>query len=459
MKKPDLNVVEKFDAKSSADILNAIRDDETTPETYRAVMPYADVNDNTSLTRIGGLVLGDINIRNQFLNALVNRIAMVIIQSKSYVNPWSVFKRGLLEFGDVAEEIFVELARPHGYNPDRAENEVFKRELPDISSYLHSMNYQVFYKTTVNEAQLTKAFLSWDGVIDLIQRIIARLVDSMEYDEFNTMKYLIAYAVIHGYMKVVDTTGLTIEQTIERIKGVSNSMEFMSTAYNPTSVHTYSRKSEQYLFIGAEYSASVDVQVLASAFNMDKVQFLGHQVTFDSLWDLDWARFDEIRKDCPQFFVQQFTDDEIELLKKVNAILVDENFFMIFDNLIAPRQLENPEGLYWNHWLHAWKTFDISLYANQVVFGEVSQGVTAVAVNPPEVTAYKKSAIQFTADVTTTGLTEKSVTWSVDSEFSTISDTGLLSIAGTETKASLTVTATSKFDPTKTGTATVTINS
>ena len=50
---------------------------------------------------------------NEFENALVNRIGMVVGRSKSWTNPLSEFKKGLLTFGDTIEEYQVGLLKAH----------------------------------------------------------------------------------------------------------------------------------------------------------------------------------------------------------------------------------------------------------------------------------------------------------------------------------------------------------
>src|SRR5699024_706213 len=102
--------------------------------------------------------------QNEFLNALINRIARVVITSKSYDNPWNMFKKGFIEMGETVEEIFIDLIKPFQYDPAVAENELFKREKPDVKSAFHYINYQKFYKVTVERQELRKAFLTYDGV-------------------------------------------------------------------------------------------------------------------------------------------------------------------------------------------------------------------------------------------------------------------------------------------------------
>lgn len=106
-------------------------------------------------------------------------------------NPWSVFKKGRLEFGETVEEIFVNLAKPHSFDPATAEKEVYKREIPDVRAAFHSMDFQKFYKVTISNDQLRQSFLSWNGITDLIAKIVDSLYTGMRYDEYVTMKYMI----------------------------------------------------------------------------------------------------------------------------------------------------------------------------------------------------------------------------------------------------------------------------
>ena len=128
--------------KSSVDILNAIRNSATA--NYRDYVPAASPSAE-SIREIGNIIMQFPALQNEFLSALINRIGRVMITSKMYSNPWAMFKKGLLEFGETIEEIFVNIAKPFTYDPAVAEEKVFKREIPDIKSAFHIMNYQKYY--------------------------------------------------------------------------------------------------------------------------------------------------------------------------------------------------------------------------------------------------------------------------------------------------------------------------
>ena len=127
---------------SSVDILNAIRNSASI--NYRDYVPVA-TDDANAIRGIGKVLMDFPALQNEFLNSLVNRIGLVIVKSKMYQNPWEHFKKGVLEYGEVIEEIFVDIAKVHQYDPEVAETELFKRELPNVRTAFHPMNHQKFY--------------------------------------------------------------------------------------------------------------------------------------------------------------------------------------------------------------------------------------------------------------------------------------------------------------------------
>ena len=182
---------------SSVEVLNVIRNNAS--QNYRDYVPIA-TPDADSIREIGAVIMDYPQLQNEFLSALVNRIGRVLITSKMYDNPLQMFKKGMLEFGETIEEVFVNLAKPFQFDPEDAESTIFKREMPDVKSAFHIMNYQKYYKTTIQNDQLRQAFLSWDGITDLIAKIVDAMYTGANYDEFITMKYLLAKHILNGRM-------------------------------------------------------------------------------------------------------------------------------------------------------------------------------------------------------------------------------------------------------------------
>lgn len=441
---------------TSVDILNAIRNNASA--NYRDYIPEADASLD-SVRAIGAVLMDYPHLQNEFLNALVNRIGRVIVTSKMFSNPWNVFKRGMLEFGETVEEVFVELAKPFEYDPAVAENEVFKREKPDVRAAFHILNYQKFYKTTVQREQLRQAFLTWDGVTDLITKIINSLYAGANFDEFLVMKYLVAVNILNGRLKPITiptVSSANMNTIVSDIKGASNDFTFMSADNNMAGVHNFSEKNEQYVIINSAFDAIMSVEVLASAFNMDKAEFSGHRVLVDGFGKLDNDRLALLFAGDDTYV--QLTDAEMTALNAIPAILVDKDWFMILDNLLEFTDQYNAQGLYWNYWLHVWKTLSVSPFANSAVFVPGTPSITSVTVTPSEATASAGQSVNLTAAVVTQNFAPQTVTWSVDDEtLASVNIYGTVTIKDDAT-GSVTVTATSTFDSTKTGTCTITIS-
>lgn len=440
---------------SSVEILNAIRSSAT--DNYKNYVPTAQAN-TESIREIGSIIMQYPLLQNEFLSALVNRIGRVLITSKLYENPWAAFKKGMLEFGETVEEIFVNIAKPFQFDPEVSETEVFKREIPDVRAAFHIMNYQKFYKSTISNDQLRQAFLSWEGITDLIARIVDAMYTGANYDEFQTMKYMLAKHILNGQLYPVtipDVQPDNMKNIVGTIKGLSNTLEFLSTDYNLAGVSTFTNKRDQFVIINAKFDAVMDVEVLASAFNMSKAEFMGNRVLVDSFGSLDVARLALLFKDDPTF--QMPTQAELTALDNVPAIIVDRDYFMIFDNFYNFTEQYNGQGLYWNYWYHVWKTFSVSPFANSAMFIPGTPTVTSVTVSPATASVSKGQQAQFSATVETTNFAPKAVNWTINSSLSSISPSGLLTVSPNETATSITVTATSVADGTKSATATVTV--
>ena len=441
---------------SAADILNVIRNNASVD--YRNYVPKADANDVESVRTIGAIIMDYPALQNEFLNALVNRIGRVMLTSKMYSNPIAFFKKGVLEYGESIEEIFVNIAKVQEFNPEIAEQEVFKRVVPDVRAAFHIMNYQKFYKATVTQEQLKQAFLSWDGVTDLIARIVDSMYTGANYDEFLVMKYLLARHILDGRVYPVTVPTVNAENAkaiVTTVKGVSNKLTFMNSEYNPAAVRTFTEKTDQYMIVNSVFDATMDVNVLASAFNMDKAEFLGHRVLIDGFGDLDVARLGEIFAGDPTY--NEPSQDELTDLNAIPAVIVDKDWFMVFDMLTQFTEQYNGQGLYWNYFYHVWKTFSVSPFANSVLFVPGTPSVTSVTVSPTTASVPKGGSVSLSAVVATEYFAPQTVVWTSSAEDVKVSAAGVVTVDADAASTTATITATSAFDSTKKATCTVTV--
>lgn len=355
---------------STIDILNTIRANATYE--YQQLVP--EIESVNEIPRVGEVLYGYPAMANQFINALVNRIALVRVKSATFNNAYAQLKKGYLEFGETVEEVFVEIAKAREFSAEKAEAREFKRTLPDVRTAFHVMNWRAQYPITIQDEDLRMAFQSINGVQDLIAKIIDSVYTAAEYDEYLLFKYLMIKAISHGKMHPVSIGTGEMKDAAVAFRGTSNMMTFLKTQYNASGVHTATPKSDQYIFMDAMYNASYDVNVLASAFNMDRADFSGKLMLIDDWTSFDNERFEEIRKNSDM--IEEVTTEELALLRDVKAVLIDGEWFQVYDNIIKFTEVYVSSGLYWNYNLNIWKTVSSSPFSNAIVFVADSANVT-----------------------------------------------------------------------------------
>lgn len=331
------------------ELLNTIRDNAS--DMYRERIPEATQKNITDIQE----VMTDPNnavVTNEFLGMLLNLVIKQVIHNKLFSDPLKALKKGKKPLGDTVEEIYANFLKAKQYDPTGAE--LLNRNLPDVKAVYHRMNRQDKYKVTVSPEALFKAFASYDKLESFIAGIINSLYNSSELDEFILMKQLIGQALNQNAMVVVEVPDpCTSEQNakafIKAVKTVSGDMQFpnsnnnswltvQDTDTNP--LITFSKKSEQVLILSNPTDVAVNVDVLASVFNMSVAEF----------------------NDTRKIIIDAFPDPDIR------AALVDEQFFQVYDDLVLFKDFENGEGLYKNYYLHIWQTLAYSPLVNAVVF-------------------------------------------------------------------------------------------
>lgn len=352
-------------------ILNVIRQNASAE--YQSLVP--EVTKETDIPKVGEYLVGYPALANQFLSALINRIAAVRIKSAVFNNPFVDLKKGFLGMGETIEEAFVSITKAMEFSAEKAEAREFKRYLPDVKAAFHSINWRVVYPLTIERQQLERAFLSVDGVTDMIAKIVESIYTSASYDDYLLAKYLIIKSVSKGQMHPVAVDTANIKNAAVSFRGVSNQLTFMGKGYNAAGVTTTTPREDQVIFMDSFFNAQYDVEILSAAFSMDKATFMGQLHLIDSWSDFDNDRFSVIMGGSDQ--IEEVTTAELTLMKDVIAVVADREFFQIYDVLSQMTDKEVASGLYWNYFYHTWKIVSSSPFSNAVVFVKDSANTAA----------------------------------------------------------------------------------
>jgi hypothetical protein len=396
------------------DIVNAILNE--SPDTFSQYVPLASA---TNIVEVGAGLQISKTLQNEFVVNLIDRIGLVVVKKATLQNPLKKFKKGQMPQGRSIEEIFTDITKAQKYNPEDAETTLYKRVIPNVKTLFHERNRQDVYTQTISDEQLRSAFVSWSAFDNFLSSIINAIYNSAEVDEYESMKLVIDNYFSKGMFTVVNvlppTDATSASDFVKKARAVARKMSLPngSRDYNALAVRTRSEMNDLHLIIDADLEAELDVDVLAKAFNMDRTSFLGNVTIIDG-----------------------FASTGLE------AVLVDKEWFMVYDNLFQLETVRNSKGLYYNYFLHVWQTLSASRFANAVAFvsGTVP-AVTSVIVDPVIVSLKQGATHEFTAYVRATDGNDHPVTWSVSGSTSstvvkagtTISTDGVLTVAADQT--------------------------
>lgn len=317
---------------------------------YQERVPVAE---QSTIEAVGSPILTYHSTQNEFLNALVNRIAITIIQNKTAKNPLALLKKGTIPLGSDIQEIFTNMAKDTGF--DGKGDKLLTRTIPDTKALYHRINRKGQYPITITKQQLQTAFTSYTELEKMLGSIVTAMYSGDNFDEFVLMKNLFASAINDNKIVTASVTHITDEVTgkafIKAVKNASSAFTFPSSAFNkyydnrPNTdtgepITTWTPTEDQILVIRADVMNDIDVDVLAAAFNMDKVTFLASTLKVDSFGSAT---------NCL-------------------AVLCDRSWVQVYDNLFETSEFYNSQGLYWNYWLNHWQTYSFSLFANAIAF-------------------------------------------------------------------------------------------
>ena len=325
---------------------NFIRNNST--EAFVQTVPTA-TDDN--IQTIANILFNDAYqpMLNEFINNLINRIALTIVRNKSYSNPLSIFKKGSIPLGTDIQDIFTNPAIAEKYEfSNTAMAKLLTITDPDTHVAYYRRNRQDVYTKTISREGLQGAFVSWEKFEDFITSITTSLYSGNYIDEFEYTKDLVNGAYVNNKVIVEKVTNPTDETSskafLKKMRVLYKKLSFPSTKYNAYSkfsganglIKTWTESDRVVLIIKADAMAEVDVDALASP--------------------------------------------------EIIGVICDESWLQIYDNVFRFDEFYNARVMAWNEYLHAWGTYAICPFANAVVLAtEEPTPATAVAFSSSSV--------------------------------------------------------------------------
>lgn len=349
--------------------LNALR--ELSSTIYHEYVPVID--DSTDISAFAQPILEYPVVYNEFCDVLVNKLVYSQFETMTFNNPLRVLEGDRIPLGYAGEHVYTNPAQARGFNVNDFAGLLIKYEA-DVKVEYHTVNSDVQYCVTVARQQLKKAMTSWDNLAEFITQLSNSLYNGCYIDEFRWTKNIIsgAYKENRGVIQQISAVSSadTAKAFVEKARELFLNFQLPSNSFNAWAknggagrpITTWSRPEDIVMVVRNDVRAKLDVEVLASAFNIDKATLLGNIITVDN--------FDSY-------------DDEGNKVFDGSAIvggLFDKAWFKIKTQDMFMENFYNANNRTMQYYLNVIRMYNMSLFANGVIFATAQPTVPATEV-------------------------------------------------------------------------------
>ena len=345
-------------SKGLKNSLNAIR--EISSEIYTKYIPIID--DDTDISKFADPIINITVVRNEFINSLINRIVYTQFLSKRFNNPLKILEGDKIPVGYAGQEIYVNPVRGRQFNTNDFAGLLQKYEA-DVKVQYTSVNTDLQYPVSITRHKLKQAFTSWGALESFIDEISSSLYNGAYIDEYSLTKGLVSSAYSNNSVQIVVVNDITDKTTGEAFTKIARQyfLDFQAPSSNFNGwakvggygrpVTTWTDAKDVVFLIRNDLRSKLDVDVLASAFNMDKTDLMGRIIPVDN-------------------FDIYSTETGVKVFdgSKILGIMCDKAWFRIKEQDMYLDEFYNANNRVWNYYLNVTKMYNYSLFANAVVF-------------------------------------------------------------------------------------------
>lgn len=327
---------------------------------YHQYVPV--ITDLTSIGEFGTPILEYTDVRNEFMTKLVKRIVETQIEGKVFNNKLAQLEGEQVPLGYSIQDIYVNPAKGRKFNVEDFAGLLQKYEA-DVKQQFLTVNMDMQYPVTITRAKLKNAFTSWGALESFITGITNSLYSGANIDQYNFTKYLISNAYRNGHtineVITAPTTEATAKAFVKTARAIALNFAEASSDYNAwAKVNTDDNKAlvtwtepEDIVFVlRNDVIAELDVEVLASAFNIGKAELMGRIIgvrNFDMYSDAGAKVFDG---------------------SAILGMMCDRKWFKIKSQDLELDSFYNANNRTWQYYYNVVKMYNYSLFANAVVF-------------------------------------------------------------------------------------------
>lgn len=328
---------------------------------YHQYVPV--VTESTTIGEFGSPILDtqNLDVLNDFVG-LLKKVVYTAVYNKTFNNPLAQLEGDRIPLGQFVEDVMINPAKARGFNVNDFAGILQKYEAEVATQYL-SVNSDLQYCVTLTRDKIRNAFTSWDNLESLISGYINSLYNGAYVTRYNQAKGLPLAAFEAGAVKYEVINNPTDEQTaknlVRKMRADYSKFQIPSTKFNAWqdvkgdgafALKTWSDPQDIIVMISADVEALLDVEVLASAFNMSKADFLGRVIVVDD-------------------FSQYADDGQVAVDgSMIKAMICDRSWFKIKTQDFAMDSWFNANNRTWQYYLNDVRMVNYSLFANAKVY-------------------------------------------------------------------------------------------
>ena len=426
--------------------LNAIREISST--IYHEYVPIID--DSTDIGAFADPILNYPEVYNEFCNVLVNKLVYQQFLAKTFNNPLQLLDGDRIPLGFAGEEGYVNPSKGRVFNVNDFAGLLVKYEA-DVKIQYQTVNADLQYAVTVSRQQLKKAMTSWGNLEEFITSISNSLYNGAYIDMYRFTKNIVSGAY-QGNKGVIQTVSAVTDQAsakafVQTARELFLNFQLPSTSFNAWTkndgsgrpITAWCNSEDIVMIIRNDVRAKIDVQDLATAFNVEYADLLGRIATVDN--------FDSYDDDGNKVF------DGSAIL----GVIADKSWFRIKTQDMFMENFYNPNNRTMQYFLNVIRMYNFSLFANGVILATSAPSIDATAIEfketAPSVVIGKSKDLKIkTTPITATGTISYT---SSDTDVATVTkvDDRTVTVTGVS-EGTATITAT---DGVVSGTVTLTV--
>lgn len=334
-------------------MFNSIRDE---VNTFAKYVPTATIQ---NIQTIKAVLDADPNAYNTYVEHMLKRIGQTIIDTPDFTDPFTRFYKNDNEMSHLTQQVYIEpIHAESAFNP-AGPNPLGRRTSTAHVAY-YDTNYKVTYAISIDRVQLMDAFATWSKLDDYWGAQMKAMYQGEAMDRYaaeckvindaiaDTTKPITS-AYLGNIMAKDDNSGRAF---VQGLKYVINDLQFPNTM-NIAGVLNTARPEQLVLLLNKDLEANIDVYTLASLFNAELVDIPVRVIKVRSFDNRVPNTAGTVTGTNPN--------------ANVLGLLTTPEFFQFRRTMNRTASIDNPQGLFRNHFYHVWASLQIGQFAPAVV--------------------------------------------------------------------------------------------